>query len=103
MPNKLRNSKKDLINTKNDDNKCLFWCHTRHLNPLKTHPEIINKSEKRMVNTLDCGDIKFPVSEKDYGIIEKENIGCINVFGYENGLVYPVHVSGKKFEDCMDL
>ena len=56
-----------------------------------------------MVNALDCGDIKFPVSEKDYGIIEKKNIGCINVFGYENGLVYPVHVSGKKFEDCMDL
>ena len=56
-----------------------------------------------MVNALDCGDIKFPVSEKDYGIIEKKNIGCINVFGYENGLVCPVHVSGKKFEDCMDL
>ena len=25
------------------------------------------------------------------------------MFGYVNGLVYPVHVSDKKFEDCMDL
>ena len=25
------------------------------------------------------------------------------IFGFENGLVYPVHVSDEKFEDCMDL
>ena len=28
---------------------------------------------------------------------------CINVFCYENCLVYPVHVSNKKFENCMQL
>ena len=28
---------------------------------------------------------------------------CINVFSHEDGLVYPVHVSDKKNEDCMDL
>ena len=27
----------------------------------------------------------------------------MNVFCYENNLVYPVHVSGQKFKDCMDL
>ena len=25
------------------------------------------------------------------------------MFGYENGLVYPVYVSDEKFEDSMDL
>ena len=33
----LRNSKKGLINIKNDDNKCFLWCHVRYLNPLETH------------------------------------------------------------------
>ena len=32
----------------------------------------------------------------------KDNI-CINVFGYENGLVFPIFVSDEKFEDSMDL
>ena len=31
---------KVFINIKNDD-KCFLWCHIRHLNPLKTHPERI--------------------------------------------------------------
>ena len=28
---------------------------------------------------------------------------CINVFCQENNLVYPVHISDEKFENCMDL
>ena len=33
LPNKLKHSMKDLINIKNNDNKCFLWCHIRHLNP----------------------------------------------------------------------
>ena len=32
----------------------------------------------------------------------KNNI-CINVFGCENGLVFPIYVSDQKFEDSIDL
>ena len=32
----------------------------------------------------------------------KNNI-CINVFGYENELVFPIYISDKKFKDSMDL
>ena len=32
----------------------------------------------------------------------KNNI-CINVFGHENELVFPIYVSDQKFEDSMDL
>ena len=45
----------------------------------------------------------FPVKEKDFSKIEVKNNICINVFGYENGLVFPVYISEQKFEDCMDL
>ena len=27
----------------------------------------------------------------------------MNVFCHENNLVYPVHISDEKFENCMDL
>ena len=56
-----------------------------------------------MISCLDYGDIKFPVYKKDYGRIEKKNSICINMFDYERGLVYPVHVSDEKFEDFMGL
>ena len=41
--------------------------------------------------------------EKDFNKIEVKNNTCINVFGYENGLVSPTYISDQKFEDSMDL
>ena len=35
--------------------------------------------------------------------IEVKNNICINVFGYENKLVFPIYVSDKKFKDSMNL
>ena len=35
--------------------------------------------------------------------IEAKNNICINVFGFENGLVFSIFVSDQKFEDSMDL
>ena len=52
-----------------------------------------------MVNNNDYGDIKFLASKKDYRKTEKKNSICINVFGYKNGLVYPVHASDQNIED----
>ena len=43
------------------------------------------------------------MQEKDFSKTEVKNNICINVFGYENGLVFPIYVSRQKFEDFMDL
>ena len=94
MPNKLLNLMKDLINIKSKDNKWFFWCHIRHLNLLKIHPERITKADKNTVNTLDYEGTKL-VSKKDFSKIEIKTIS-INVLCYENDLVYPVHISDKK-------
>ena len=32
-----------------------------------------------------------------------KNTKCINVFGYENGLVFPIYISDQKFENLIDL
>ena len=46
LHDKLKNSMKGLIHIKNSDNKCFLWCHIRHLNLLKKHPERITKKIK---------------------------------------------------------
>ena len=43
------------------------------------------------------------MQEKDFCKIEVKNNICINVFGYEDELVFPIYVSDQKFEDSMDL
>ena len=43
------------------------------------------------------------MQENDFDKIEVKNNFCINVFGYENGLVFPIFVSDKKFENSIDL
>ena len=49
LPEELRNSRKGLINIKNNDNECLRWCHIRHLNPLKKDPQRVTAREKELV------------------------------------------------------
>ena len=41
MPVELRSPRKGLINIKSKDQKCLLWCHVRHINPSKKHPQRI--------------------------------------------------------------
>ena len=43
------------------------------------------------------------MQEKDFAKIEVKSNICINVFGNENKLFFPIYVSDKKFEDSMDL
>ena len=42
------------------------------------------------------------MQEKDFNKIEVKNNICINVFGYENKLVFPIYISDQKCEDSMD-
>ena len=80
-----------------------LWCHVRHINPSKEHPEIILKTDKKIAEKLNYDEIEFPVQEKDFSKIEVKSNICINVFGYENEMVFPIYVSDQKFEDSMDL
>ena len=73
MPIELKHPKKGLINTKNNDQKCFLWCHVRHINPLKEHPERITKIDKEIA----C------------------NLNYDNVFGYENQLIFPIFLIKK--------
>ena len=43
------------------------------------------------------------MQKKDFDKTEVKNNICVNVFGYEKKLVFPIYVSDEKFEDSMDL
>ena len=103
LPLELQNSAKGLINIKNDDNECFRWCHIRHLNPTIKNQERIKKSDKEYINKLNYDDIEFPVSNKHYNKIEKQNEININVFGYEKMQTYPIYVSKEKYDNCINL
>ena len=103
LPVELRSPRKGLINIKNKDQKCFLWCHVRHINPSKEHPERIKKTDKKIAEKLDYDGIEFPVQEKDFSKIEVKNNICINVFGYEDRMVSLIYISDQKFEDSMDL
>ena len=63
----------------------------------------ILKKDKKNAEELNCDRIEFPVQEKDLNKIEVKHNICINVFGYENKLVFPIYISDQKSEDSMDL
>ena len=68
-----------------------LWCQVRHLNPVNDHSTRIKKED------LDYSGIDFPVTRKDYNKIEDQNDICINVFSYENKIVFPIYLPEKRF------
>ena len=61
------------------------------------------EQDKEFISDLNYDGIEFPVQEKNFSKTEVKNNICINVFGYENELVFPIYVSDQKFEDSIDL
>ena len=80
-----------------------MWCHVRHLNLINKNPQRITKKDKELISKLNYKSVNFPVSKKDYCKIEVQNNTRINVFCYENKVVYPAYLSNQKFNDGMDL
>ena len=103
LPMEFRNPKKGLINIKNKDDECFRWCHIRHLNPQEKDRQRTKKEEKKMINELNYDGIDFPLSQKHYNKVEKQNSIRINVFSHENGQPFPIHISKETFEDQMNL
>ena len=50
---------------KNNDQKLFPWCHIRHINPVKIHPERITQKDKELVNDLNYEGIEYHVLEKN--------------------------------------
>ena len=102
LPEELRNSRKGLINIKNDDNECFRWCHVRHLNPLRHHNERITQKDREIAKTLDYRGVTFPVTIRDIGKIENQNKININAFGYDE-YVFPIRNSKTEHGETLNV
>ena len=108
LPEELQNSKKGLINLKNNDNKCFLWDHVRHLNPRKKDPQRITKEDRESAKGLDYSGITFPVTRNQINRIEKQNKINICIFGYDTKRkavypIYPTYPSLEGYDDRLDL
>ena len=59
--------------------------------------------QKELLNNLIMTELSFLYKKKDFNKIEVKNNICINVFGYENELNFPIYISDQKFKDSKDL
>ena len=105
LPEELRNSRKGLINIKNDDNECFRWCHGRHINPVKKDPQRITQKDRGIAKTLDYSGVTFPVTIRDMGKIEKQNKININAYVYNEDVKYvsPIRNSKEAYEDTLNV
>ena len=58
---------------------------------------------KKIAENLNYSNVEFPVSKKDYSKIEVMNKININVFSYEEKIIYPVYLSDQSFNDALGL
>ena len=89
-------TKKAVVNMKNTkDDQCFLWCILRALNPVKRDKEIIDGTLKSKIDTVNMGDIHYPVALKDVSKFEKLNPNiAVSVYTYdENYSVGPLQVS----------
>ena len=98
LPEELHSPKKGLINLKNEDHKCFLWCHVRHLNSQKLHPERIKLSDREFSKRLDYSGITFRVTIKHIPQIERQNRININLFGYQSSAkrIFPIKNFNRK-------
>ena len=64
LPTELKSPKKGLTNIKNNDQKYFLWCHVRHINPVKIHPERITREEKNLSMILIMMKLNFLCEKK---------------------------------------
>ena len=61
------------------------------------------EEDKKLISDLDYNGIEFPMQERDFDKIQVESNICINVFGYENRLVFQIYILNQKCEESKDL
>ena len=97
--------KNEIINIKNEDDKCCLWSVLCYLHPVQKNGERINDL-KKYENDLNFIEIIFPVKVKDIQKFENNNPDLlgINVFSVnENNKIYPLRINKKDCQKSIDL
>lgn len=91
LPRKIRFSR-GVININNSDQMCFLWSVLAALHPAPKNPQEVYHYRK-YENELNMKDIDYPVSLSKMEKFEKLNNISINVFGFEDGDVFPLYLT----------
>jgi len=91
LPHKIKFSK-CVINIKNDDQKCFLWSVLAALHPVQNNANLVHHY-KKYEHDLNMSDIEYPVLLPKMEKFEKQNKISVNVFGFEDGEVFPLYLS----------
>ena len=96
LPKTLKD-KKAIINIENKDNKCFKCSVLAALHPVsyRSNPERIHHHQP-YVNELNLDGIECPVSISKIAKFEKQDKIAVNVFGFEEGYLFPVHLTKER-------
>ena len=94
----MEESKKELINIKNNVQKYFLWCHIKYNDLEKIYSEIITQKDKEFVNDLNYEGIEFTVLNNEFSKMEMKSSICINVLVMKiNGLFrFPFQIKNLK-------
>ncbi|XP_054723735.1 RB-associated KRAB zinc finger protein-like [Uloborus diversus] len=103
LPGKLA-AKKAILNIQNEDQKCLVWCllAARMNIDRGDHPYRVSHYTQHE-QEIKLGEVPCPVPVSKISTIEKLNNLRINIYGYEEEEVFPLHISKHKNEESINL
>ena len=84
--------KRALVNIRNTDEFCFVWCVLAGLHTVKVHPERISHY-RNYFDSVKISGLTFPLRIAQVPTFERNNRLSINVYGYSEGVVYPLHIS----------
>ena len=100
---KYLQTKKAIVNVKNQDNECLKWALLSALHPVGSNPHRVFKY-KQHENELNFAGVGFPVTLKDIPKVEKQNNLTINVFGYsQQAGIHPLYLTNDLDHEPINL
>ena len=104
LPAELRSSKKGLINIKNTTQKGFLWCHVRHINPVKMHPERITREDKKnLLVVLIMMGLRFLCNKRILERLKKRTIFALTCFVMKANWLFQFTFQNQNLKNSMDL
>ena len=83
---------RSVVNIQNKDQKCFVWSILAALHPAKHHAERCTHYTE-YEHELNMAGIDYPVPISKISKFEQQNSISINVFGMEDGVIFPLYIS----------
>ena len=100
---KYLQTKKAIVNVKNQDNECLKWALLSALHPVGSNPHRVFKY-KQYENELNFAGVGFPTPLSQMPKVERLNNLAINVFGYsQQAGIHPLYLTNDLDHEQINL